>query len=271
MRRARCPYCNNVNVIEDQAWGEIARCEGPRCGRIFQTGVEEASLHSITSSATTSVRRMPPPPAPVGPPPKPLLTGPHICHACGGEIGQAIARRRATVVHRLPARGDRPAGAPCRMDIYSALYYCPNAHCQVFLETPSSQWGQIVACPACKVEFVAPLDDVLHEHEGDAQEGQVFRFACPSCEAQLRCDSTRRGQPLTGRRVACRRCCQVIEIPAGGKAIARQGHSSPDPREALQQGIERRCGNPTCGRMVPAKAEHCPICGVEQSAEVPGV
>src|SRR5271155_5879462 len=105
-------------------------------------------------------------------------------------------RRRATIVRRLPAMGDQPAGAPCRMDIYAAIYYCPNTQCQVLLETPSSQWGQVVACPACATAFEAPRDDVLHEHEGDAREGQVFRFACPSCGAPLRCDLTRNGRSM---------------------------------------------------------------------------
>jgi hypothetical protein len=265
MRRARCPYCNNVNVIGDESWGEISRCEAPRCGRIFQTGLEESALQAVPSSAPTPRRRVPPPLPVTSPPPRPLLTGPHICPACGGQTGQAIARRRATVIHRLPAAGDKPAGSPCRMDIYAALYYCPNPHCQVFLETPNYQWGRTVACPACKLEFIAPLDDILHEHEGDVREGQVFRFSCPSCEAPLRCDSRRQGQPIAGRRVACRRCCQVIEVPAGGKALGQPEHSLNDPRAILQQGVDRRCSNPTCGQMVPARAEHCPICGVEHT------
>jgi hypothetical protein len=141
------------------------------------------------------------------------------------------------------------------MDIYAAIYWCPTPGCRHLLETPSHQWGQSVTCPACKTSFLAPRDDILHEHEGDAREGLVFRFRCPSCNDLLRCDSTRNGQSMRGQRVVCLRCRNLIEVPGGGSAV------SIDPGAEAQQGMERRCPNPTCGRMIPLRAEHCPLCG----------
>jgi hypothetical protein len=261
MRRARCPYCNNVNVIAEADWGQIARCEAPRCGRIYQSGAAQ-SLSSVTDATSTppaSPRRRPAAPS-VTPLPKPRLTGPHVCHACQGEINQALAHRRATIVHRRAAQEGQPAGAPCRMDVYAALYYCPNPSCQTFLETPSYQWGREVTCPACQSPFLAPLDDVLHEHAGDAREGQGFRFRCPSCDATLQCDSTREGKPVAGLRVVCRFCHIVIDVPAGGVSLGPQALATPDPQEALHHGGSRRCSNPACGQIIPARAERCPVC-----------
>ena len=111
MRRLRCPYCNNANVIDDEEWGQIVQCEAPACRRVFHAGGEQPS------------EPVPPPPLPPplpvasSPPPAtalpaPHLTGPHICHACRGQINQALNHRRATIVHRLPASGDQPAGPP---------------------------------------------------------------------------------------------------------------------------------------------------------------
>jgi hypothetical protein len=147
------------------------------------------------------------------------------------------------------------------MDIYAAIYLCPNPHCQTLLETPSYQWDQFVVCPSCATEFEAPRDDVLHEHEGDTREGVPFRFRCPSCEFSLRCDSTRSGRPITGQRVVCLRCRQIIEVPGAGAAVGGHGSAAPDPREALQQGGLHRCSNPACGQMIPVRAAVCPLCG----------
>jgi hypothetical protein len=150
------------------------------------------------------------------------------------------------------------------MDIYAAIYLCPNPRCQTLLETPSHQWGQRVACPACATSFEAPRDDILHEHEGDAREGVPFRFRCPSCHLSLRCDSTRAGRTMAGQRVVCLLCRQMFEVPGAGAAVRGQGPPAPDPREVLQQGGTHRCANPACGQMIPARAEVCPLCGEPQ-------
>jgi hypothetical protein len=196
---------------------------------------------------------------------KPRLTGPHVCHACKGEINQAFGHRRATIIHRLPAHGDKPAGDPCRMDIYAAIYTCPNTVCRTLLESPSNQWGEMIACPACETRFLAPRDDILHEHAGDAREGQVIRFRCPSCHTTLRCDSTLQGHPMTGQRVVCNFCRNIIEVPGGGAATGPQGQAIPDPREAVHQSTQRRCSNPACRQMIPSRAEQCPVCTQPQT------
>jgi hypothetical protein len=141
------------------------------------------------------------------------------------------------------------------MDIYAAIYWCPTPGCGHLLETPSNQWGQRVTCTACMASFAAPRDDVLHEHEGDAGEGLVLYFDCPSCNDQLRCDSLRSGLPMRGQRVVCLRCRNLIEVPAGGSSLGgEQGDERTHPGE-------RRCPNPTCARRIPHRAEHCPLCG----------
>jgi hypothetical protein len=152
------------------------------------------------------------------------------------------------------------------MDVYAAIYFCPNALCGSLLETPISQWGLPVTCPECLTLFDAPRDDLLHEHQGDAREGQVFRFACPACSALLRCDSTLNGLPMAGKRVVCLTCRHLIEVPPGGAAVGAPASPRPGPREAVQQGPTRRCGNPACGNLVPSRAGRCPVCNTEQPA-----
>jgi hypothetical protein len=141
------------------------------------------------------------------------------------------------------------------MDVYAAIYWCPTPGCGQLLETPSSQWGHAVTCPACKSSFEAPRDDVLHEHEGDAREGLVFRFRCPSCNELLRCDSQRDGRPMRGQRVVCLRCRNLIDVPGGGIALAG------DQGDPSQSDVGRRCPNPTCAQVIPLRAAHCPLCG----------
>jgi hypothetical protein len=262
MHRAHCPYCNNVNVIADADWGRLVHCEAPGCGRPFMAGEPQGDR---IAPAPTLVSPTPSNPVPL--PDKPLLTGPHVCHACRGEIRQALGRRRGTIVHRLPARNDQPAGDPCRMDIYAAIYHCPNPHCRALLETPSYQWGQSVTCPDCAMEFEAPRDDILHERAGDACEGQPFSFACPSCHVTLRSDSTRQGKPMRGHRVVCLSCQQIIEVPAAGKAVGGHQHVA-DSREVMQSGT-RRCVHPECGQMIPARAVVCPLCRQPQGDQEP--
>ena len=266
MRRARCPHCNNVNVIADDEWGQLTQCEGPRCRRIFMAGGLSSEQDDDPSPPTPSPPRPAPraAPATVFPPPMPLLTGPHICRDCQGRIDRALGRRRATIVHRPASRQVLQAATNCRMDIYAAIYLCPNPRCQTLLETPSYQWDQWINCPSCAISFEAPRDDVLHEHEGDAREGVAFHFRCPSCDFALRCDSTRLGRPIMGQRVACLRCRQIIEVPSAGAGAGGQGPTGYDPREAVQQGLLHRCSNPACGRMIPARAEMCPLCGEPQ-------
>jgi hypothetical protein len=283
MRRAHCPHCNNVNVIDDEEWGQLTQCEAPGCRRLFMTGGKQSetegspppvpprpagSLHHATPAPPVP-SAVPRPGAPVAAaavqaPPKPLLTGPHVCHTCRGEIGQALCHRRATIVHRAAARDGQPPGATCRMDIYAAIYFCPNPRCQTLLETPRYQWSERVTCPSCSTSFEAPRDDILHEHEGDAREGIPFRFHCPSCYLPVCCDSTQSGRPMRGQRVVCPRCRQIIEVPGAGTAVREQGPAVPDPREVVQQGRLHRCTNPACGQMIPARAEVCPLCGERQ-------
>jgi transcription elongation factor Elf1 len=107
------------------------------------------------------------------------------------------------------------------MDIYAAIYYCPHCNGRTILETPYDQWGAEVTCPVCLNPFQAPRDDVLHETLGDAREGTTMCFRCPSCETTPRCDTLRKGQPITGTTVVCLVCQQMIVIPSHGEAVAR--------------------------------------------------
>jgi hypothetical protein len=169
---------------------------------------------------------------------------------CKGSIVKPLGRRRCTILHH-PERGPGTAPADnCRTDVYAALYRCPA--CREVLETPSYQWGQPVTCPLCKGEFVAPYDDVLHRHEGDAREGDTFEFSCPACGRPLRCDTFRQGRPTRDLPVVCLHCHDLINVPGGGQAITA-------PRQADEP--DQRCPNPTCHQLIPARAERCPLCG----------
>src|SRR5262245_44168553 len=130
---AYCPYCQNVNPLDDRDWGLMVQCEGPRCERFFPTGPLAAAPSDVAPTPAippaAPFRFGPPPPPPVPPPPPapPRLTAPHRCQVCYhesepralGEMNQPFARRRCTVLHRNPHRADN-----CRTDIYAALYHC---------------------------------------------------------------------------------------------------------------------------------------------------
>jgi hypothetical protein len=183
------------------------------------------------------------------------LTAPHRCQVCRGEIHQPLGRRRCTVLHR-PINSDMPDN--CRTDVYAALYRCPS--CRVRLETPSFQWGLTVRCPACHNDFTAPHDNVLHERQGDAREGQPFRFACPACGNSLECDTIRHGRPTPGLPVVCLHCSHLIHVPGGGISVAVS---------VVADGPQRRCSNPACAQLVPAGCDSCPLCGTVFPADPP--
>jgi hypothetical protein len=147
-----------------------------------------------------------------------LLTGPHYCQVCQGAINQPVGRRRWTILHH-PDREQHPTLTDnCRTDVRAAIYGCPNCH--VMLETPRYQWGRPVTCPQCHDDFRAPFDDLLHRHEGDAGPGDVFQFACPSCQKPLRCNTHREGQPTRDLPVVCVHCRIIITVPSAGQAVA---------------------------------------------------
>ncbi len=204
MRRQRCPYCNGLVDLLDSDLGKMVQCDKVRCAGWFLASAE----HSTPANPS------PPPPPP--PPPTPVLTGPHRCLVCGGETTHVFNRRRCTVIHR-------PAGQPdnCRMDVYAAIYLCPYCDGATLLETPAYQWGRSVTCPVCHRAFEAPRDDILHEQAGDAREGVTMAFRCPSCDRELRCDTRRAGQPITGTRVVCLSCRHLLVVPPHGEAVAR--------------------------------------------------
>ena len=255
MKSAYCPYCNNHTYVDDRDWGLTIRCEAPRCERFFLTGSptrqpsDAEQVASVPGPARAPSRRVAAP-APVPTRPEPALTGPHPCQVCGGHITQPTGRRRATILHQ-PDRSRRPELVDnCRTDIYAAIYRCPD--CRGILETPRYQWGLSVTCPHCGGDLVAPHDDVLHRHEGDAGEGPVFQFSCPACDRSLHCDTHRQGRPTRDLPVVCIHCHHLIAVPGSGAAL----HAAP----TSPSGPERRCGNPACGRLVPANCDACPLC-----------
>jgi hypothetical protein len=152
------------------------------------------------------------------------LTGAHRCQVCHDDIRNedgpvGFGRRRCTVLHH-PDRARNPQLTDnCRTDVYAGLYFCPHPQCRAFLETPSHQWGQPVSCPVCSGPFVAPFDDLLHRHAGDAREGEVFSFPCPNCSGSLRCDTAREGRPTRDLHSICVHCHHVIAIPGGGTPV----------------------------------------------------
>ncbi|MFO0843049.1 MAG: hypothetical protein U0797_11740 [Gemmataceae bacterium] len=107
------------------------------------------------------------------------------------------------------------------MDVYAAVYFCPHCHPFTLLETPAYQWGRQVACPVVKPAF-RPRDDVLLERDSHAAEGVEMGFTCPSCDKPLRCDSLRRGRPISGTRVVCLHCRHLIEVPPHGERVPRR-------------------------------------------------
>jgi hypothetical protein len=166
----------------------------------------------------------------------------------------AFGRRRWVTTHK-----NRWLSEPCRTDVYAAIYHCP--HCRVLLETPAHQWGRRVTCPAetCQRAFVAPRDDVLHRHAGDAREGIAYVFTCPACRRHLRCDTLRNGVPTSGTLVVCihPECRQCIEVPPVGRPSA-PSPAVPGPVEAARAVVRRPCV--ACGLLVPANLVTCPVC-----------
>ena len=213
MRRQRCPYCQGMVDVLNSDLGRMVQCDKVRCAGWFL----------VTPEQSVELDPAPSEPAILDAPGKPRLTGPHRCLVCSGETSHVFNRRRCTVVHRsqLPDRPDN-----CRMDVYAAIYFCPHCIGETLLETPFYQWGRDVTCPVCTNTFQSPRDDVLHEHAGDAREGVTMAFRCPSCASELRCDTIRRGQPITGTRVVCFRCQHILIIPGHGEAVARFTNSN---------------------------------------------
>lgn len=212
MRLERCPYCKGTVDVLDSDLGKMVQCDKVRCGKFF--------LVTSPVPATTAD----PPRLPFNTSLRPRLTGPHRCLVCQGEVNKALNRRRCTVLHR-PA-GDTSRDN-CRMDVYAAIYFCPHCRPGTLLETPAYQWGRLVSCPECHGQFQAPRDDVLHERDAETQDGVAMSFSCPSCEAELRCDSTRRGVPISGIGVVCLHCRHLIQVPPHGERVARSFASRP--------------------------------------------
>lgn len=238
MRSTFCPFCLNTVHIDDREWGTLVECDGPGCTHLFHAGggrgaPDVAALVALPAEPVATQPRPVETYGPAGPVPlhdpepepgsaPPLLTGPHRCAVCRGEIHEAFGLRRHGLTHHDPARAES-----CRTDVYAAIYHCPV--CRVLLETPAYQWSSEVQCPHCTTMFIAPRDDVLHRHEGDARADAVFLFPCPACTQPLRCDATREGQPTTGLYVVCIHfaCRHRIEIPMQVQRVARAGGPAP--------------------------------------------
>jgi hypothetical protein len=201
----------------------------------------------------------------------PRLTGRHRCQVCyrhdsssNAYLPGAFGRRRLVTEHHNTTLPE-----PCRTDVYAAIYKCPQ--CLRLLETPSYQWGQEVTCPyeACQKSFVAPRDDVLHRHAGDAREGLAFAFPCPACHRLLRADTLRNGASTFGTLVVCihPQCRQRIEVPPIGRQLT-PSPAVPGPVETAQAPVGRRpCGS--CGLLIPSNLITCPVCKFRDNSVAP--
>ncbi len=159
-----------------------------------------------------------------------------------------------------PAKADRPSRAAgwifTRRSItvrIRAVMPC-SKHQATSGDRPSS--ARLVPCPSSRRATTSCM-----RASGDGHEGIALRFRCPACEGELSCDSTSAGRPTTGQCVVCSHCRHLIEVPSVGSASGGQSRTIPDPREAIQDGGTRRCRNPACGRMIPSRADVCPLCG----------
>jgi hypothetical protein len=257
MRLTYCTHCARPTYVEDNEWTGDVQCDAPGCGKVFR--------HVQRRPVETYGPAGPPPLIDLDPPnfgPLPRLTGRHRCQVCSRHdtssnayLPGAFGRRRWVAEHKNPSMPE-----PCRTDVYAAIYKCPL--CLRLLETPAYQWGTEVTCPyeQCQKSFVAPRDDVLHRHAGDAREGLAFVFTCPACRRHLRADTLRNGQSTFGSLVVCihPECRHRIEVPPIGRQ-ATPSPSLPGPVETAQAAVtRRRCLN--CGLMVPANLITCPVC-----------
>jgi DNA-directed RNA polymerase subunit RPC12/RpoP len=251
MKTVRCPYCENHMPIADNEWGTTVECVAPGCGRFFLSGFGMPGWQPPEPTPTPAPRpARPSEPEPPRPHPRePLLTGPHRCLVCAGEIHTPYGLRRHTILHRAGPE-------PCRTDVYAAVYFCPGCGEQALLESPSYQWGQEGECPRCHHKFVVPRDDVLHERPGDRGDAPAFTFACPQCAGTLECETR-----FAGARVVCRHCRHVIEVPPAGDSVGTAATSAHDPLRAIHDSGLMRCPNPACGQHVPKRGTHCPVCG----------
>jgi hypothetical protein len=205
MHRVPCPRCGILRLMSAREWNTVIACTQPRCGHEFRAPPVPTHLSALVT----------PPQAPGHPHQRQtLLTSPHFCFSCGGELHQPTGWRRGGLSHRRPADHPQPV---CVTAAYAEIFNCPG--CGALLETPSRACGQRTKCPSCARELRAPVFHMLHEIAGDHIEGEVFRFNCPVCRGRLQCDTLRGGRPTAGEPVACLHCSALIEVPAVGDSV----------------------------------------------------
>lgn len=206
MIHVSCPRCQRHLLVGIRDLGQLVTCDKPRCGMVFK--------------ALLPPRKQIPTPPPIlrrpGLPTELLLTNPHLCPTCKGELSTPVGFRRAAVVHRRMGAAEADS---CRMDVFAAIYLCPGCQPRKLLETPSYQCGKEVVCPGCRLAFTAPLFNLIHELVGDYREGEVMRFECPACNGHLQCDTRREGKATAGLPVVCLHCLELISVPPYGERV----------------------------------------------------
>src|SRR3954447_21549679 len=112
MIHVTCPRCQRLLLVGIRDLGRLLSCDKPRCGMDFKAVLPPRK----------EVPRPPPVHCPSELPTDLLLTDPHLCPNCKGELNSPVGRRRAAVVHRRKGVVDAD---PCRMDVFAAIYLCP--------------------------------------------------------------------------------------------------------------------------------------------------
>src|SRR5262249_34691299 len=105
----------------------------------------------------------------------------------------ATARRmgnvRLTLAHRcmhcdgdLPATGLRRSSITCpeckrATSVYAVHHRCPG--CEAVLESPRSERGTYLRCPACGIHLTIPTD-ALYNDDREEPDHTWYAFPCPS-------------------------------------------------------------------------------------------
>jgi hypothetical protein len=172
----------------------------------------------------------------------PLLTDPHLCYQCGGELDVLAARRRCTV--------DCP-WCDHRTAVYAIVYRCLG--CGSLLASPGAMEGEATHCPKCGVDVEVPRDEVFRA-VGEPVDDRWFAIACEHCQGTLEALKAKVGQLGV-----CRHCLKPVRVPKWGYHLAEGGGGILDPLAALGEGGLRHC--PHCKLLKPSRATVCPHCG----------